>query len=104
MIPKPASFGNAFSLNNKYEFIYGETATIRALPKSGKNFASWSGGSVQNSNSEETTVFITGDISLTANFEANQYETVNSFYVIDRNNEVIPDDISRTDHWKQHRI
>ena len=80
----PESFGNAFSLNNKYVFEYGETVSLRALAKHGKNFVNWSGASVQNSNSAETSIIITGNSSLTARFEANQYTTDSTFVVKDK--------------------
>ena len=85
----PESFGNAFSLNNKYVFEYGETVSLRALAKNGKNFVNWSGASVQNSNSAETSIIITGNSSLTARFEANQYTTDSTFVVKDKDNLVI---------------
>jgi len=86
---QPPSYGNAFSLNNKYEFKFGETVSIRAIAKNGKSFVNWSGATVQNADSEESTISISGDTSLVANFEANEYTTNNSIVVIDRNNQVI---------------
>jgi hypothetical protein len=83
----PASFGSANTVNNKYEFSFGEIVKIKANPKSGKRFVTWSGNPVENLTSAETSVTISGDTTLTASFEAQEYDADYSFVVVDKNNQ-----------------
>jgi len=85
----PSSFGNAFTQSNKYQFHYGDSVDIVAVAKNGKAFAEWTGTGVLFPSSAESSITITGDASLTANFVANEYQITKSFVVLDKDNLVL---------------
>ncbi len=89
----PKSFGNAFSENNKYEFLYGETVNVHAIPKNGKRFTNWSGAAVQNDSSSETSITITGNTSLTAYFNAIEYLANYDFVVLDDKDQILEEEV-----------
>ena len=57
-------------------FDYGTNATITATPSSGFIFSSWSGSGVADANLSATTISMTEDRNVTANFETGSYTLV----------------------------
>ena len=60
---------------NRYLPI-GNRVSIEAIPADGHNFTGWSGIGAANSGLAATTVFMSNDRNLTANFAINEYNLV----------------------------
>ncbi len=66
-----ASYGTVAKSPNKTSYTSGETATLQATPNTGYHFVSWSGDA--SGTSDSTTITMTSNKSVTANFAINTY-------------------------------
>jgi cyclophilin family peptidyl-prolyl cis-trans isomerase len=79
VVVQPSNAGTAtFGLNGKYLEV-NKSYTISATPKAGQIFAYWT-GAVANSNSAVTSVLLSSNTVLTANFTSNHFPAVAGTY------------------------
>ena len=62
--------------NGTGTYLLGTNVSIEAIPADGHNFTGWSGIGAANPGLAATTVFMSSDRTLTANFAINEYNLV----------------------------
>ena len=93
VISSPDTFGNSFTIDNKSLFYHGDEVHISASPKLGKYFTHWSDPILENRKYDQNSSFVLeGDTVVKAFFESVEYNMTYQTFVLDQNENIVPDD------------